>query len=88
MSRNYFDADDSRNFCSLVKEAKKYSKNNANKLREHYETKGILTAFATIAVSYGLPKFVKFMTAETKIERIMRGEAYDYEGSSHSYQRA
>ena len=75
MESNYFDANDSRNFCSLVKEAKKYSKDNANALRDHYETKGVLSAFLGIGLGLGLPKLVKFaeyMFATPKIEQIVK----------------
>ena len=72
MERNYFDANDSRNFCSLVKEAKKYSKDNANALRDHYETKGVLSAFLGIGLGLGLPKLAKYMFATPKIEHIVK----------------
>ena len=61
MSRNYFDASDDRNFSSLVKEAKKYSKDDANKLRDHYETKGVLMTYAGIAIGIGLSKLINYM---------------------------
>ena len=61
MSRNYFDASDDRNFSSLVKEAKKYSNDDANKLRDHYETKGVLMAYAGIAIGIGLSKLINYM---------------------------
>lgn len=77
MSRNYFDANDSRNFCSLIKEAKKYSKNDANALRDHYETKGVLLGYASIALGIALPKVVEFASyafATPKYERVVRGD--------------
>lgn len=50
MSRNFLDPNDNRNFSSLLKEARKYSKNDANALRNHYKVLGALTALAPIAV--------------------------------------
>ena len=77
MSRNYFDANDSRNFCSLTKEAKKYSPNNANALRDHYESKGVILGYAIIAIGLAIPKIVKFASyafATPKYEKIVRGD--------------
>lgn len=70
--RDYFDANDDRNFCSLAKEAKKYNSDNANGLRAHYEVKGMWEIIACYAIGYATSKLVQWVKAEPKFKRIVR----------------
>ena len=70
--RDYFDASDSRNFCSLTKEAKQYSSTDANALREHYISKGELRIIGCYLLG-GLAAWVyRFVTAEPKYDKIVK----------------
>ena len=73
MDRNYFDANDSRNFSSLAKEARKYSKDDANALREHYKTIGIMTMVIPWFIGRGVGFLVdKLSRMETKIDKVLK----------------
>lgn len=72
MARNYFDSHDSRNFCSLTREAKKYSSDNANALREHYEVVGMLKTLGITALSFGLTWVHGVLTSKPKHDKIIK----------------
>ena len=72
MARNYFDSNDTRNFCSLTKEAKKYSSDNANALREHYEVKGMVKAVGVALLSFALTYVHDHITAKPKYDKILK----------------
>lgn len=73
MKRNFFDPNDKRNFSSLTKEARELSKDDANALRDYYETKGVMSILIPIAIGkligFGLDLIMK---QETKIEKVIR----------------
>lgn len=73
MKRDFFDPNDKRNFSSLTKEARELSKDDANALRDYYETKGVMSILIPIAVGrligFGIDLIMK---KETKIEKIIR----------------
>lgn len=72
MARNYFDPNDNRNFCSLTKEAKKYSSGNANALREHYEVKGMVEAVGVALLSFALTCVHDYITSKPKYDKIVK----------------
>lgn len=73
MKRDFFDPNDKRNFSSLTKEARELSKDDANALRDYYETKGVMSILIPIAVGrligFGIDLIMK---KETKIEKVIR----------------
>lgn len=75
MKRDFFDPNDKRNFSSLTKEARELSKDDANALRDYYETKGVMS----ILIPFAIGRLIGFgidliMKKETKIEKIIRQE--------------
>lgn len=72
MSRNYFDPNDKRNYCSLAQEAKKYSKDNANALRSHYEAVGAWKTLGIAALSFVCTCAYNIFTAEPKYDKIVK----------------
>ena len=72
MKRDFFDPNDKRNFSSLTKEARELSKDDANALRDYYETKGVMSILIPIAIGrligFGIDLIMK---KETKIEKII-----------------
>lgn len=71
MKRDFFDANDKRNFSSLTKEARELSKDDANALRDYYETKGVMSILIPMAVGRLIGYGINYlMTKETKIEQI------------------
>jgi hypothetical protein len=73
VGRNYFDSNDSRNFSSLAKEARQYSKDDANALREHYKLQGVASIVIPMLIGRGVGFVIdKLSRIETKIERVRK----------------